>query len=462
MPAPGVPTLADFLLDIGRNPFARRMVQNLKLPIPLPVPLRRATAPWNAKELQGRRVVVGAARGARYAPGLRQVVTQAGGRLVPFGASDEIDALLFDASSLTHPSELKYLYEFLHPRLKQLAACGRILVLGPNAKSSARPLEAVVAKALTGFAKSLGRELGATGATCQVLLVDKKVAQAELGGCIRFFLSDRAAYMSGQAIHLKPAPEAQNAALELPLKGKTALVTGAAQGIGEAICRRFAAEGAKVIGLDTDQSALTSVMKEIGGLPMVADLRSREVASRVAQTLGSELGHVDILVNNAGVVRDKTLAKMPKDFWDEVLTVNLEAPIELTDTLVNGDDELLKLLNNGGRVMMFASVSGLVGNIGQTNYAAAKAGVLAYAQALAERVARRRITVNAIVPGFVETRMTSRMPASIREMARRLNALAQGGQPADVAEIAVFLASAAAAGINGEALRICGLSLLGG
>jgi 3-oxoacyl-[acyl-carrier protein] reductase len=253
------------------------------------------------------------------------------------------------------------------------------------------------------------------------------------------------------------------AGLAKPLAGKTALVTGAAHGIGAAICRRLAAEGARVLGLDRpqEQAALDALMAEISGQALAADLLDPNAPRAVATKIAAEFGAIDILVNNAGITRDKTLGRMPRDWWDDTVAVNLTAPLKLTDAFVHGEDDLIKLLNQGGRVVCMSSIGGIAGNAGQTNYAAAKAGLIGYVRALAPRIMARGITVNAVAPGFIDTRMTQAMPVAIREVARRFNALKQGGQPEDVADAVVFLASPGAGAITGAVLRVCGLNLIG-
>ncbi|MFO0747652.1 MAG: SDR family oxidoreductase [Myxococcota bacterium] len=164
---------------------------------------------------------------------------------------------------------------------------------------------------------------------------------------------------------------------------------------------------------------------------------------------------IDVMVHNAGITRDKTLARMKPELWDQALAVNLGAVVRITDGLVE------RGLNDGGRVVCLSSVAGIAGNFGQTNYASAKAGIIGYVAALAGAVRARGITVNALAPGFVETRLTAAIPAVTREIGRRMAALGQGGVPGDVAELAVFLASPGAVGVTGQTLRICGGNFIG-
>ena len=161
-----------------------------------------------------------------------------------------------------------------------------------------------------------------------------------------------------------------------------------------------------------------------------------------------------VIVHNAGVTRDRTLGKMREQSWDLTLDVNLGAILRLNEAL-------LPALGAGGRVILLASIAGLAGNVGQTNYAASKAAVAGLARHLGPALAPRGIAVNAIAPGFIETRMTAAIPAATREVARRLSNLSQGGLPEDVAAAITFLCSPGAAGLSGRVLRVCGGNLIG-
>jgi 3-oxoacyl-[acyl-carrier protein] reductase len=163
---------------------------------------------------------------------------------------------------------------------------------------------------------------------------------------------------------------------------------------------------------------------------------------------------LDILVHNAGITKDRTLAKMPEDRWQQVLDVNLVAQERINAVAVD-------LLRADGRIVCVSSMSGIAGNAGQTNYATSKAGVIGLVQATAPVVAERDITINAVAPGFIETQMTAAMPLAVREAGRRMNSMRQGGLPVDVAETIAWFASPASAGVNGNVVRVCGQSLLG-
>ena len=171
--------------------------------------------------------------------------------------------------------------------------------------------------------------------------------------------------------------------------------------------------------------------------------------------LAAEHGGFDAVVHNAGVTRDKTLKRMDADRWDLTLDVNLGAVLRLIEAL--GD----RHMNADARIVVLSSVAGIAGNFGQTNYAASKAGLLGLLEVAAPRLAEAGIALNAIAPGFIETRLTAAIPAATREGARRLSALSQGGQPVDVAEAITFLCSPGAAALSGQLVRVCGGALIG-
>jgi 3-oxoacyl-[acyl-carrier protein] reductase len=177
------------------------------------------------------------------------------------------------------------------------------------------------------------------------------------------------------------------------------------------------------------------------------------IAEHVTEHYG---GKADVLVNNAGITRDKLLANMDDARWDSVIAVNLLAPQRLAQGLVDRG-----ILGEGGRIVGLSSMAGIAGNRGQTNYAATKAGMIGLTQALAPVLADKGVTINAVAPGFIETKMTEAIPLATREAGRRLNSLFQGGQPVDVAEAIAYFASPASNAVTGNTIRVCGQALLG-
>jgi 3-oxoacyl-[acyl-carrier protein] reductase len=186
------------------------------------------------------------------------------------------------------------------------------------------------------------------------------------------------------------------------------------------------------------------------------DITDPEAPGPIADTLLERHGGVDIVVHNAGVTRDKRLQNMKPELWDSAVDINLGAVVRITEALL-----AKKALRDGGRVICLSSVSGIAGNNGQTNYSASKAGIVGFVKALAPKVAKKGITVNAIAPGFIETRLTAAMPVMLREGARRLSSLGQGGRPEDVGQAITFLATPGAVGVTGGVLRVCGGALVG-
>jgi 3-oxoacyl-[acyl-carrier protein] reductase len=216
-------------------------------------------------------------------------------------------------------------------------------------------------------------------------------------------------------------------------------------------------DGATVIGLDVPSAgpALTELMDELAGHPLTLDITGVDAPQRIAHHV-SEHGGIDIVVHNAGITRDKRLANMREDAWRSTVAVNLTAPERITTELLTRE-----LVRDNGRIVGVSSIAGIAGNVGQTNYATSKAGVIGLVEAFAPRHASRGITVNAVAPGFIETQMTGHVPFVVREAGRRMNSLAQGGQPVDVAEAIAWFANPASTGVNGNVLRVCGQSLLG-
>jgi 3-oxoacyl-[acyl-carrier protein] reductase len=276
---------------------------------------------------------------------------------------------------------------------------------------------------------------------------------------LRFVLSPESAFVTAQPIRVtKTARPNRSPGFTHALRGKVALVTGSARGIGEATATRLAEEGAEVVCADhpSQDGPLSQVARKIGGSALLIDVGAADATKTLVDSIRTRHGGVDIIVHNAGVTRDKTLGKMTPEQWDLTIGVNLAAPVKLTRALL---DE--KLLRDEGRVVCLSSVAGIAGNAGQTNYAASKAGLIGFVRALATEVAGRGITANAVAPGFIETQMTAAMPAAIREVARRLSALGQGGRPIDVAEAITFLSMPWADGITGSTLRVCGGAFIG-
>jgi 3-oxoacyl-[acyl-carrier protein] reductase len=306
--------------------------------------------------------------------------------------------------------------------------------------------------------RSVARELrGGATANAVVPAGDVPVDAVGVVAAIRFLLSRRSAFMDGQVLHVDSVAGELPQDWELPLSGKTAVVTGAARGIGAETAAVLARDGARVAVVDVPRAGeeLAATANRIGGTALQLDITAADAGQRILAHAGARLGQLDIVVHNAGITRDRLLVNMDATHWDQVMAVNIVAPLRVNEQLLGSD-----VFSSSGRIICLASISGIAGSRGQANYAASKAGVIGMVQATAKELRGGR-TINAVAPGFIETDMTARMPLLVREAARRLSSLRQGGLPVDVAEAVAFLASDAAAGINGETVRVCGQSLVG-
>jgi 3-oxoacyl-[acyl-carrier protein] reductase len=365
--------------------------------------------------------------------------------------------LVFDATGITTSSELNALRDFFTPLMRSLDKCPRAVVIGTPPElleGEAR----VAQRALEGFTRSLGKEIG-RGGTSQLVYVAEG-AEGAVASTLGFLLSPKSAYVSGQVVRIG-AHGGKNAGpvadWQAPLAGKVALVTGASRGIGEQIARVLHRDGAKVVGVDIPQLAsdLQTLMKELDGDWLALDITAKDAPQRIAHHLSEKHGGVDVVVHNAGITRDKKLANMAEDRWESVIAVNLTAPEKITRELLDQ-----KVINEHGSVIGVASIAGIAGNVGQTNYAASKAGVIGLVDSLADDLSDG-ITVNAVAPGFIITQMTDAVPFATREVGQRLNAMAQGGLPVDVAETIAWYANPASSAVNGNVVRVCGQMMLG-
>jgi len=442
--------MTDRYQTFTRTPVGRALVKNLGLPDPTPLPRWTEGSP-----VVDGPVIVGGVGETDTGKAVQALLRDIGASFSTVAeglASSELrpKALVFDATGVRSTADLTSLQRFFSPVIRQLAAAGRVIVIGRTPELSDTPEQQIAQRALEGFTRSLGKEVK-RGATVNLVYVAHE-AHHQLDSTLRFFLSPRSAYVDGQVVRISAGEVVSNDPTA-PLAGKVALVTGAARGIGAAIARTLARDGATVIGADVPQLAneLRHVISAVGGSELLLDVTAVDAPQRIAAHAKEQYGGLDIVVHNAGITRDKRLANMRTDTWDAVLDVNLRAPERITAHLLESG-----VLRDGATVVGVASISGIAGNNGQTNYATSKAGVIGLVQAYAPR-----IRINAVAPGFIETQMTAKVPLMLREAGRRMNSLQQGGQPVDVAETIAWLADPASAGVTGNVVRVCGQSILG-
>jgi 3-oxoacyl-[acyl-carrier protein] reductase len=440
--------MSDRYSQIVNAPIVSTVAKQLGLPQPVSLDRYKAGDP-----VVSGPVLTGAAPGGRLEKVLPAFLDSI--KAERAGTEGKAKALVFDATGIADSTELVELQRFFYPAVGRLLRSGRVVVIGTPPADAGSARAHTAQRALEGFTRSLAKEIGGRGATAQLVYVAAG-AEDQLDSTLRFLLSPRSAYVSGQVIRVgegvAPIPELD---WERPLEGKTALVTGASRGIGAAIAATLARDGATVVGLDVPQAAddLRAVTGAIGGRAIGIDITAGDAPERIADELSEG---VDVVVHNAGVTKDRTIAKMPEERWAQLMEINLSAEERIDDALLDG-----KRLNPNGRIVCVSSMSGIAGNSGQTNYAASKAGVIGMVESMAPQLEKQKATINAVAPGFIETRMTAAMPIGPREAGRRLSSLSQGGLPVDVAETIAWFASPASTGVNGNTVRVCGQSLLG-
>jgi 3-oxoacyl-[acyl-carrier-protein] reductase (EC 1.1.1.100) len=241
------------------------------------------------------------------------------------------------------------------------------------------------------------------------------------------------------------------------VKAKVVLITGSAQGIGRAIALRFAKAGAKIAlnDIEAQKENLEKVKKEIEELGSeakyyFADISKYEEVERMVKEIEKDFGKLDVLVNNAGIIKDRTLAKMSLDEWKAVIDVNLTGTFNCTKAA------LPLIVANQGCIINISSIVGERGNFGQTNYAASKGGIIGFTKSLAKELGRFGVRVNAVSPGFIETKMAETVPENIKLAVKQLTALGRFGKPEEVANVVFFLATEEASFITGEIIHVDG------
>ncbi|MBD0785151.1 3-oxoacyl-ACP reductase FabG [Vibrio sp. Y2-5] len=239
----------------------------------------------------------------------------------------------------------------------------------------------------------------------------------------------------------------------MSLEGKVALVTGASRGIGKAIAELFVERGATVIGTATSESGAQAISAYLGdnGKGLALNVTDAESIETVLKAINDEFGAIDILVNNAGITRDNLLMRMKDDEWSDILDTNLTSIFRMSKAVLRG-----MMKKRSGRIINVGSVVGTMGNAGQANYAAAKAGVIGFTKSMAREVASRGVTVNTVAPGFIETDMTKALNDEQRAATLAQVPAGRLGDPREIASAVAFLASPEGAYITGETLHVNG------
>lgn len=240
------------------------------------------------------------------------------------------------------------------------------------------------------------------------------------------------------------------------LKGKTALITGASRGIGKAVALKLAKDGCNIVINDISQAMeeakkTVEEIKALGvkAIAVAADVSKFDDVKKMVEEVQKSHPKIGILINNAGITKDRTLKKMSQEEWNDVININLTSVYNVTHNV-------LPLIADGGRIINMASIAGISGNFGQCNYAASKGGMIAFTKSLAKEVGKRKITVNAVAPGFIKSKMTDKIPVMMLEQIMELIPMKEVGKAEDVANAVAFLASDEAKYISAHVLRVDG------
>ena len=446
---------------VNKNAIGKKVATQFGLP--RPERLRRYT---EGQDLLAGPAAIGGIGTAPVAASAEGIVKASGGEVVHASADSTYDArlgaVIFDASGARSLVELDQLRQVVAPAVKKLGPSARLVIIGTTPAELTDAEEAATQQALEGITRSIGKELR-RGATANLLWVDQAAQgdSAVLAAPLRFLLSSRSAYVDGQPIRVRDADVPEVADWQHPLSGEIAVITGAARGIGAEIAKVFARAGATLILVDIPAAgeSLSKAANALGATALQLDVTAADAGSRIAEAVARKGGKLSVMVHNAGITRDKLFVNTDESRWGSVLDVNLRAQFRINEVLL--DPSVAGGLADGGRIVGVASISGIGGNRGQSNYAASKAGVIGMVRQLSQNLADREITVNAVAPGFIETEMTAKIPLATREVGRRLNSLLQGGSPTDVGEAIAFFAEPGSSGVTGQVLRVCGQSQLG-
>jgi len=423
--------------DLEAEYEARVTATEVKWPVATPTQLERETGPRVERPLEGKRVVLssptpGAVAREAFAC-LRRLGAEVG--LVPEqrGAfadvvgdgegtfdmdweTDEVHGVVLDTTSFEEPGDLDILRQTFRPSVMALQASGRCVLLAGRPQDAADAAQAATWYSLDGFIRSLSGEMGHQGVTSNILRVASG-AEPNLAGPLRFLLSPRSAFITGQTIWVDGRTlGAGDDPAERALEGKTAIVTGAAGGMGKLAVGLFAHEGADVICIDRPgASNLEQVAESVGGRAIELDVTSPEAPDRLA-AVAEEVGGVDILAHVAGTLGDKMLANMDAETWNKPMSVNFEAPMRLTERLLRDG-----LIHQNGRIMCVSSVSGICGGPTMTAYSTSKSGVNGFVKYLSQQLDDDGTTLNVVAPGFTLTPFNVKMPQWMKHMQYRIN-----------------------------------------
>jgi 3-oxoacyl-[acyl-carrier protein] reductase len=454
----------DWYSDFVNSGFGKSIAGSVGLP---PVPRLRRYEPGQPL-LSGAALLGTATADGRVAKVVRSLLADVGVEVhedpqAPIGggsSTSKVAAAIVDATGLASPADLAAVQGFLTPVMRRVGPSGRILVIGDVPGQATAPAVRAARRSLEGLVRSAAKE-ARYGATVNLIHVADDAVGADLESTLRFFLSSRSAFVDGQRLEVGTVPgfsgSTQGVDWDKPLAGRTAVVTGAARGIGATVAKTLRRDGATVICVDVPAAgdALARTANDVGGSALQLDITAAHAPSTLLEH-AQRHGGLDIVVHNAGITRDKLLANQDRDRWNSVIDVNLNAQLAINDALLASD-----AFHRGGRIVTVSSMAGIAGNRGQTAYGASKAGVIGMVDATAPLLVEKDATINAVAPGFIETAMTAAMPVGTREAGRRLSSMTQGGLPIDVAETIAWFAQGASYAVNGQVLRVDGQNYLG-
>ena len=438
--------------DYLQNATLRQLLKTLNIPIPIPPILKRNLSAYSDNELSAKKVAVT----GKENEFLHQLQNEFHHQVDNATIYDAVlDGLVVSCVGMQTIEDLEDLFTTIKNTVTKIAANGRVVII--SRMDDASSCTYTTQKSIDGFSRALSKEIGGKkGVTVnQLKITNNNILPFETANAAFFFLSDKSSFITGQVVELNNSFSTAFTSPVKLLQDKIAIVTGGARGIGAATAKVLHREGAKVIIVDVPfaKEDAEKLAQELNGDVILEDITDAKATTDIQQYILNNYKSLDILVNNAGITRDKTIAKMSIDQWRGVLNVNLKAMINLTEIFIQ------KGFNEHAKVVGLSSISGIAGNVGQTNYSLTKAGVIGYMQAVAAR--NNTIFANAVAPGFIETKMTENLPFFVKEGGRRLSTLKQGGLPEDVAELIGFLSSPLSDGINGQCLRVCGGSMIG-